>query len=65
MGAGKTTIGRALSRELQLPFYDLDWYIENRHRKKVAQLFEEVGEEAFRLIERNMLHNPTGRISAV
>ena len=56
MGAGKTTIGRALSRELQIPFYDLDWYIENRRRKKVAQLFEEVGEEAFRQIERNMLH---------
>ena len=56
MGAGKTTIGRALARELQMPFYDLDWYIENRRRKKVAQLFEEVGEETFRQIERNMLH---------
>ena len=56
MGAGKTTIGRALSRDLQMPFYDLDWYIENRRRKKVAQLFEEQGEEGFRTIERNMLH---------
>ena len=56
MGAGKTTVGKALSRELGIPFYDLDWYIENRRRKKVSQLFEEVGEEAFRKIEYNMLH---------
>ena len=56
MGAGKTTMGRALAKELGLQFYDLDWYIENRRRKKVAQIFEEQGEEGFRLIERNMLH---------
>ena len=27
MGAGKTTIGKALSQELGIVFYDLDWYI--------------------------------------
>ena len=56
MGAGKTTIGRALAKELGLDFYDLDWYIENRRRKKIPQIFEELGEEGFRNIERNMLH---------
>ena len=56
MGAGKTTIGRALAKELGLDFYDLDWYIENRRRKKIPQLFEELGEEGFRKIEHNMLH---------
>lgn len=56
MGAGKTTVGRALSKELGIPFYDLDWYIESRRRKKIAQIFEEVGEEGFRKIEHNMLH---------
>ena len=56
MGAGKTTVGKALSKELGIPFYDLDWYIETRHRKKVAQIFTEAGEEAFRKIEYNMLH---------
>ena len=56
MGAGKTTVGRALSRELGIPFYDLDWYIESRMRKTVKQLFDERGEEGFRRIERNMLH---------
>lgn len=56
MGAGKTTIGKALADELGMRFYDLDWYIETRMRKTVAQLFAELGEEGFRRIERNMLH---------
>lgn len=56
MGAGKTTIGKALSKELGIKFYDLDWYIESRMRKTVKQIFDEQGEEGFRRIERNMLH---------
>jgi len=56
MGAGKTTIGKALSKDVGLPFYDLDWYIESRRHRTVAQLFAEVGEEGFRQIEHNMLH---------
>ena len=39
-----------------LTFIDLDYYIEGRFRKTVAQLFAERGEEGFRSIERNMLH---------
>ena len=56
MGSGKTTVGKALGKEIGLPFYDLDWYIESRMRKKVSQIFAERGEEGFRVIERNMLH---------
>ena len=56
MGSGKTTVGKVLSRELNLPFYDLDWYIENRMHKSIHQIFEEKGEEGFRRIERNLLH---------
>lgn len=55
MGAGKTTIGKALAEELNLQFFDLDWYIEDRFHKKIPQIFEERGEEGFRIIERNML----------
>lgn len=56
MGAGKTTVGKALAKELGIPFYDLDWYIENRRRKTVSEIFAEQGEEGFRKIEHNMLH---------
>jgi shikimate kinase len=56
MGAGKTTIGKILAKDLGVPFYDLDWYIETRMRKKVKQIFDERGEEGFRVIEKNMLH---------
>ena len=56
MGAGKTTVGRALAKELGMRFYDLDWYIEGRMRKTVPQLFAERGEDGFRQVERTMLH---------
>ena len=56
MGSGKTTVGRALAKELGMQFYDLDWYIESRRRKTVPQLFAEKGEQGFREIERFMLH---------
>jgi shikimate kinase len=56
MGAGKTTVGKALAGQLNRQFYDLDWYIESRMRKTVKQLFDEQGEAGFRQIEYNMLH---------
>lgn len=56
MGSGKTTVGYALSQELGLPFYDLDWYIETRMHRTVKQIFDEKGEEGFRKIEHNLLH---------
>ena len=39
-----------------MPFYDLDWYIESRMRKTVKEIFDERGEEGFRIIEHNLLH---------
>ena len=56
MGAGKTTVGKALAAELGVPFYDLDWFITTRYRKSVPEIFAESGEEGFRELERRMLH---------
>lgn len=56
MGAGKTTIGKSLAKELGVTFYDLDWYIETRMRRTIKQIFDEKGEDGFRRIEHNMLH---------
>lgn len=54
--SGKSTLGRALARALGAEFIDLDKYIESRFRRTVAQIFSEMGEERFRQIEHNMLH---------
>lgn len=56
MGAGKTTLGKALAKDIGLMFYDLDWYIETRMHRTLSQIFDEKGEDGFRKIERNMLH---------
>ena len=56
MGAGKTTLGKSFARELNVPFIDLDWYIEERFHKSIRELFVERGEASFRELERNMLH---------
>lgn len=55
MGAGKTTLGKALARTLNVSFIDLDWYIEERFHKSIPDIFNERGEEGFRTLERNML----------
>ncbi len=56
MGAGKTTLGKALARNTRMEFFDLDWYIEDRFQKTIPDIFAESGEAGFRDIERSMLH---------
>ncbi|MGZ7057341.1 MAG: shikimate kinase, partial [Candidatus Angelobacter sp.] len=51
MGAGKTTVGRALARRLRWKFIDLDDVIEHREKKSVAEIFASSGEAAFRRME--------------
>lgn len=55
MGCGKTTFGRALSAATGFTFIDLDFYIEQRFHGTVSELFQRVGEEGFRKMERDML----------
>jgi shikimate kinase len=56
MGAGKTTVGKALAKRMNLSFVDLDTHLEARYHKTIARLFEEKTENGFREIERRMLH---------
>ncbi|MDR2776399.1 MAG: shikimate kinase [Tannerella sp.] len=55
MGAGKTTIGKVLSRRMNFSCIDTDHYIENRYRKKVGDIFATEGEMRFRDMEHRML----------
>ena len=55
MGSGKTTMGRSLSKYLNIDFIDLDLFIEARFRKSVKEIFAEKGEQGFRTIEHNVL----------
>lgn len=55
MGAGKTTLGKALAKDLGVSFIDLDQYIERRYMKSVSQIFAIRGEQGFREIESRML----------
>ena len=55
MGAGKTTLGKALALRMKLSYIDTDHYIENRYHKKVSEIFATEGEERFRDLEHRIL----------
>ena len=55
MAAGKSVVGRRLSRIAGVPFLDLDVEIEKRTGKRISEIFDEGGEPAFRELERAAL----------
>ncbi len=56
MGCGKTTQGKKLAKLMGYYFIDLDEYIANKFDKNITDLFKEVGESEFRIIETNALN---------
>ena len=48
MGSGKTTIGKSLSRRLEMGFADIDAIIEKKVGLSISEIFEMKGEKAFR-----------------
>lgn len=55
MGSGKSTVAKLLGEALDLPFIDLDDYIEEKENATIKTLFEEKGEIYFRLQESKYL----------
>lgn len=55
MGSGKSTIGKVLSERLEYDFYDTDKLVEKVVGKKIKEIFEQNGEQYFRLKESEEL----------
>ena len=55
MGAGKTTVARAIGRRIGWRVEDIDERIEARERKTIAAIFAQQGEPHFRQLERQMI----------
>ena len=55
MGSGKTTVGKALARNLEMKFVDIDSEIIKLEKKSVNDIFKENGEEYFRELERKII----------
>ena len=55
MGSGKSAVGRTVAKKLGRRFIDTDRYIERKSGKTIQELFEQNGEEAFRLLEKETI----------
>lgn len=55
MGSGKSTIGKVLSKKLEYDFYDTDKLVEKVVGKKIKEIFDQNGEQYFRLKESEEL----------
>lgn len=57
MGCGKSTIGKLLAEQLEMPFIDSDALIETEQQMTVSEIFASKGEAAFREMERQFCAN--------
>jgi len=55
MAVGKTAVGKRLARRLKREFIDTDVLIEKHASMSVGEIFEQLGEEEFRRIEREVV----------
>jgi shikimate kinase len=65
MGAGKTTVGRAVARRLGRPFFDSDHEIEARTGARIPVIFELEGEAGFREREAHVIAELAARDAIV
>ena len=65
MGSGKSTVGKIISNELFLNFFDTDEEIESRTGASIDWIFDLEGEEGFRKRESEILNEMADRNSIV
>lgn len=63
MGAGKSTVGRLLARQMGWRFLDLDELIESRASLAIPAIFDRLGEPAFREMEHEALARSLGEVA--
>jgi len=61
MGTGKTTIGKRLAKQLKYDFIDTDELIQERAGRTIPEIFQEMGETAFREMEAAIARELSGR----
>ena len=54
-GSGKTTLGKQVAEHLEVDFVDLDLEIERQEQRSISEIFQQQGEDEFRLIEAKLL----------
>ena len=65
MGSGKTSVGKKLAKLLEVNFLDLDRHLEDMTNKSINELFTEMGEERFRMMETKALKDLNKRTEFV
>jgi len=65
MGTGKSEVGRRLAQRLGRAFVDTDQLVEERAGKRIAAIFADDGEPAFRALERAAVTEAADRGGAV
>ncbi len=55
MGSGKSAIGRTIAKKLGRRFIDTDRFLERKTGKTVSEIFEQEGEQRFRLYEKEVI----------
>ena len=55
MGSGKTTVGKALAKLMEMKFVDIDRIIAASEKKSITEIFEEKGQIYFRDLEREII----------
>lgn len=59
MGTGKSAVGKRLAAKLDWDFIDIDQVIEKSASLSIPQIFEQLGEEEFRNLERISIYGAT------
>ena len=57
MGTGKSTVGKILAKKLGRELVDVDQRIEEKEKRRIAEIFEKDGEPVFRRLEKQMVRS--------